>query len=506
MNIQPKSLYILKTDIDRLFFVALFLLVFIMAARTPLDTDVWWQLRSGEETWRTGSPVLTDYFSFTHYGERWINHSWLGQVFLYLAFAGAGYWGLTFLVALVSAGSLMIVFLMGNSPIPFRSFLIIFGAVALAPVWSPRPQVFSLLFLAALQITVDFCKKRGWQKMWLLPILFVLWSNFHAGYSLGLVFLGCTILGEVLNNLLGLGDAVRCSWANILALCGWTAVCGFAVLLNPNGFGAWMVQFDTVNVRALQQFVVEWASPDFHDLTQQPFLWFLLAAITALALANDRPEGTHVVSIICFAGLALMARRNIGPFTLIAIPILDQYGWSLLCSVLERLKKLKTPTNQPIREGTRSFQTKTLPAKKLLNLLVVALLTIAATMKTYLVAYPSFVNAVIAEHFPTKAVETLTDNDLKGNLLSEYNWGGYLTWFSRKTPVFVDGRTDLFGDETILEWIDLIQAKGDWKGKIDRYNINYVLLQPDRPILNRLRENGWRLLYEDRWAVLYARD
>ncbi len=506
MNAEQKSFDPLRSEVGRLFFITLFLLVFVMGARTPLDTDIWWQLRAGEATWRAGAPVLVDQFSFTHYGERWINHSWLGQVFLYLAYAGAGYWGLTFLVALAAAGSLMVIFLMGRSPIPFRSFLTIFGAVALAPVWSPRPQVFSLFFLTLLQITLDFCKRRGWRKMWLLPVLFVLWSNFHAGYSLGLIFLGCTVLGETLNNLLGLGESTRSSWIRIFVLCGWTAACGIAVLLNPNGLGTWTVQFNTVNVGALQQFVVEWASPDFHDLTQQPFLWLLFATILALSLSPERPDGTHVISIVCFAGLALMARRNIGPFALVVIPVLDRYGWSLLSSMLKRFKGMKISENYAVPEGSRSFQAKSPPGVKLLNLLLVALLTIAATVKAYLVAYPSYVDAAMAEHFPVKAVNTLTENSLDGNLLNEYNWGGYLTWFSRETPVFVDGRTDLYGDKTILEWIDLIQARGDWEAQLDRFEIDYILLQPDRPILKYLGGNGWRLLYEGQGAVLYARD
>ncbi|NPV76882.1 MAG: hypothetical protein HPY59_10975 [Anaerolineae bacterium] len=506
MNVQQKSFHPLRSDVGRLFFVTLFLLVFIMGARTPLDTDVWWQLRAGEETWRAGAPVLVDHFSFTHYGGRWINHSWLGQVFLYLAYAGAGYWGLTFLVALAAAGSLMVIFLMGTSPIPFRSFLIIFGAVALAPVWSPRPQVFSLFFLALLQIALESCKRLGWRKIWFLVILFVLWSNFHAGYSLGLIFLGCTILGEILNNLVGLRKDSRPSWIKIFALCGWTAACGIAVLLNPNGLGTWTVQFNTIHVGALQRFVVEWASPDFHDLAQQPFLWLLFATVLVLSLSPERPDGTHVISILCFAGLALMARRNIGPFALVAIPVLDRYGWSLLGSMLERFKGKKILENYVIPGGSEPFQRKASPGVKLLNLLVIALLTIAATIKAYLVAYPSFVEASMAEQFPVKAVQVLTENSPSGNLLNEYNWGGYLTWFSRKTPVFVDGRTDLFGDKTIMEWIDLIQARGNWEAQLDWFEIEYVLLQPDRPILDHLRESGWRLLYEDQGAVLYTRD
>ena len=66
------------------------LLVFIMAARTPLDTDFWWHIRAGEVTWQTAKPLLTDQFTFTRQGQPWTNHSWLAEVILYLVFQAGG--------------------------------------------------------------------------------------------------------------------------------------------------------------------------------------------------------------------------------------------------------------------------------------------------------------------------------------------------------------------------------------------------------------------------------
>ncbi|MCC6148288.1 MAG: hypothetical protein IT308_12065 [Anaerolineaceae bacterium] len=497
----------MRSSAERLFLVILFLLVFLMAARMPIDTDMWWHLRAGEATWQGGSPLLADPFSFTHPGEEWVNHSWLGQVLLYGAFRVLGYWGVSLLVALAAACSLTLLFLRGVSPAPFRAFLIIFGGIAMSPVWSPRPQVFSLLFLAITIIVLEIYQERGWRRMWLLPLLFMLWSNIHAGYSLGLIYLGCVVFGETLDQLLLGRERKAGSWAQILRLCGWTTICGLVVLFNPNGINVWLVQFNTVGVGALQQFVVEWASPDFHDLMQQPFLWILLLTIFSLGMSVVRPEGKLVVAVIIFAGLALMARRHIGPFVIVVLPALERYGWPLARTFWERLEEIRAFKKMPSlkdRESTLS-QPETMRGAKVINLLIVSLLAASAIIKLYIVAFPAYVNTTLKEYFPVDAVEILLESPLGGNLLNEYNWGGYLIWHSRNTPVFIDGRTDLYGDETIGEWADLIQAQGDWSKQLERYKINFVLLKPERLLAAHLGENGWRQLYADEQAVLFAR-
>src|SRR5512133_2421572 len=85
----------------RLFMVVAFLLIFIMAARTPLDSDLWWHMRAGEQTLSNGRPLLNDLYSFTRLGAPWINHSWLSQVGMALAYRWFGFLGLGALVAVL---------------------------------------------------------------------------------------------------------------------------------------------------------------------------------------------------------------------------------------------------------------------------------------------------------------------------------------------------------------------------------------------------------------------
>ncbi len=90
-------------------------------------------------------------------------------------------------------------------------------------------------------------------------------------------------------------------------------------------------------------------------------------------------------------------------------------------------------------------------------------------------------------------------------MLNSYNWGGYLLWNARDYPVFIDGRTDLYNDEIIDQWLDIVDAKGDWNAALDRWDIHLILLEPDWPVIPMLADHGWKLLYSDQQSVLYSR-
>jgi hypothetical protein len=94
---------------------------------------------------------------------------------------------------------------------------------------------------------------------------------------------------------------------------------------------------------------------------------------------------------------------------------------------------------------------------------------------------------------------------LPGNLLNEYGWGGYLVWHLRENPVFVDGRTDLFGDEVIGEWMQVVQGGDGWIEVVERRGVDLILLEPHRPVTGILTDHGWKELYRDDVSVLYGR-
>jgi hypothetical protein len=484
---------------ERLLLVITFLLIFIMAARTPLDSDMWWHLSAGEEMLRSGKILLVDVFSFTRAGAQWTNPSWLADIGLAGLFRGAGYLGIGAAVAGLATLSMALVYAQCKGSALLKSVAVLLGSVVASVVWSPRPQLVSLVLLALTGLLIYLYKWKGKNYLWVLPLVFVLWGNLHGGYPLGLLLLGAAIAGEVLNHILAApGDRVL-SWRAIFQLCGWAVLCAFAVLVNPNGLRMWLLPFQTVDIRVLQNFIPEWASPDFHELLQQALLWLLLLCIAVASLSGRLMDGSDLVTLFGFAYMAFVARRNFGPFALVAVPIFCRSAaaaleaWQARAGWLAKLSRRKAEPEQ----GRL--------IKKIINLSLVGLLGLVAWGKLYVVTQPVLVSGYLEQGFPAQAARWLKASQPPGRLLNEYNWGGYLQWSLREFPIFVDGRTDLFNDELVGEWIDLVQAQPGWEASLVRYQVKLVMLEPGRPLLSRLGEAGWERLYADSQVVIYGR-
>lgn len=489
---------------DRLLLVVVFILIFAMAARTPLDTDMWWHLSAGEEILRTGRILMEDVFSFTRAGAAWTNPYWLAQAGMALLYRWHGSLALSAAVAGLAALSMWLVSLQCQGPALLKAAGLLLGSITASVVWSPRPQIISLALMALVGYLLYLYKWRGLDALWALPLTFILWSNVHGGYPLGLILIGAMAAGETLNHLLKIPSPAVLPARKILRLVLWGAACGLAVLVNPNGLRMWWLPFQTVEMQVLQQFIPEWASPDFHNLLQQSLLWLMLSAFAAIALSGRVIDGSDLITLLAFAGMALLARRNYGPFALAAVPILVRYGAAALSAWRERslwVENLFARTRSPRHEGRQAAA-----LKKAVNLSIAGLLWILALGKLYVVSHPALVQGYLASGYPVQAVDWLTQNRPGGRVLNEYNWGGYLHWSLRGFPVFVDGRTDLFNDEIVGQWITVVQAGEGWQEILDHYQVDLVMLQPGRPLLAELPKAGWRMLYHDAQAVIYGRE
>ena len=71
--------------------------------------------------------------------------------------------------------------------------------------------------------------------------------------------------------------------------------------------------------------------------------------------------------------------------------------------------------------------------------------------------------------------------------------------------MFVDGRTDLYGDELIGQWVQVVQAEEGWQDVLGMWDIQVILIEPSRPLADKLAVEGWSLYYGDDIAMVYGR-
>ena len=138
------------------------------------------------------------------------------------------------------------------------------------------------------------------------------------------------VAGEMINRALFIDSAEILDWGRIGKLVLWGVIAGLVVVINPNGIAMWLIPFKTVDVSVLQASLTEWASPDFHQLVEQPFLWLLFATLGIASLSKRRMDGTDLVTTLGFAYLAFLFRRNFGTFAMVAAPVLSRHLYILL--------------------------------------------------------------------------------------------------------------------------------------------------------------------------------
>jgi hypothetical protein len=106
---------------------------------------------------------------------------------------------------------------------------------------------------------------------------------------------------------------------------------------------------------------------------------------------------------------------------------------------------------------------------------------------------------------PAAAVEAVKANHLQ-RVLNDRAFGGYLIW--REMPVFIDGRAELYGEKFTMAYYNALELRdvGQFLGLLKRYDIDGLLLQPGTPAVGLLDHiGGWRRVYADDVAVVYAR-
>jgi hypothetical protein len=143
----------------------------------------------------------------------------------------------------------------------------------------------------------------------------------------------------------------------------------------------------------------------------------------------------------------------------------------------------------------------------LLNWALLGLVGLAVAIKAADAALVSTNEQFLAGQVPVAAARYLQTEQPAGPMFNAYNWGGYLTWaLYPDYPVFVDGRTDLYDDALLREYLQAALGQPGYEGVLDGHGINLVLIEAHSFLDEHLRvKAGWRLVYEDDRAVVYQR-
>jgi hypothetical protein len=338
---------------------------------------------------------------------------------------------------------------------------------------------FSALFLALL-----YRARAGHARLlFALPALMIVWGNLHGGHAIGFLFMLAFGVGEAMNSLI---SPVQRAPGFLPRLALAFVLCAAALLISPYGLQNALVPFQTVGMDALRAFIQEWNSPNFQGRETWPFIGLILALLAAAWASRAPLDGVGFLLVGGTLFLALLYGRNIAVFAVACAPLLSHLadeglrvrGWAL----------------QPRRPTPRQAR---------LNLVLLGIVWAAVAVYALGVIAPRTVEEARARLLPVQAVAALRESGAPGTLFNSYNWGGYLILFAPEYPVFIDGRTDLYGD-FLYTYLDTATARADWRAIFQRYGVRLALIETGSGLAQALADDpAWVRLYSDDLAVLY---
>jgi hypothetical protein len=458
--------------------------LFAMSARSVTDPDVWWHLRTGELIIQTHSVPRADPYSFTRFGQPWVNHEWLSDVMIFTLYRWVGWAGLIVAFASIIGVALLLVFLRCPGH-PFTAALITaLGAVASAATWGVRPQMLSLLLASILLLILESSDQHPKCAWWAIPLM-MLWVNLHAGYAMGIALLALFLAGGALDVVFGFERWPRAA-PQLRRLALVLAACLAVVPLNPNGVRMYWYPLQTLHSASMQNYINEWFSPNFHELKYLPLLLMILAILVGLTLSPRRLRPRELVSVLATLLAALRSARHIPIFVLVAIPLLS----ALVSDWLDAGHTLGSRRN---RLTQRTM---------LVNAVVLAAFAIFVLAHVRSVVRQQ--RAAEEQHFPETAASFTLKNAVPSPIMNHYNWGGYLIW--RLYPeyrVYLDGRADLYGDSFLDEFAASYYLKQHWREPLLKWGIRTVFLPRDAPLVTGLLSTpGWKRIYVDSQGVI----
>ncbi|MFA5883708.1 MAG: hypothetical protein WDA60_07645 [Acidimicrobiia bacterium] len=468
--------------LDLLFSAVFALFGFGVGIERLSDNSFFTHLATGRWILDHGIP-RSDFYSYTAPGTRWVVQSWLAEVLYAQLDRSFGAFGIRVLGALTGAAITVLVFRLALrlSRDRVRASLISVAALGgLYTLWSERPLLLGVLFFVILLWIVEAPECLVGRHPYVsLPVLFWLWANVHGTFSLGFAYLGLHLLGRWL-------DGARPWQGRERVLLVGSLIAFAACFVNPYGPALVLFPIELLGRGDILRHVIEWASPNFHDIRGQSFLLWLAVYVAVVARGRNRVSRRDLVVTIPFLILALWALRNVAIAPLVGVPVVAR-AMAIDPEVADERRRAEQPS--PIGW-----------------VLAALLLAIGFGLVVRAVDQPDFVTTP----YPVKAMNALEDRGLIGTrLLMDDGDAAYAELaYPGRQKVFMDDRYDMFPTAVIYDFFRLSNGSPDWKRVMDEYDVETVVWEKSQPLVQYLRGSGdWTEIHRDKtWVTLVRND
>jgi hypothetical protein len=475
------------------------------------DCDTGWHIRTGEWILANGWVPMRDMFSFSKPGAPWYAWEWLSDVlFARLNAIGGLQAVVMFAIVLLSITFTGLFLLVRRKSNPILAIVVTMLAAAASSIhWLARPHLFTLFFLvlfyAALeQVREGRTRIGGLPVLAALPVITILWTNLHGGFFVGVLMIMAYGGGEILALMFSAPvDDRRPALLRARNYFLSGVACMAASLVNPYTYHLHVHMAQYLRDPWNSQHIMEFLSPSFHHPTAIFFeLMLVMAVITSVAKVS-RGEFTEPLLMLVWAHGGLLAARNIPIFMIAAAPpvaaciqewmlrLPDSSVAAWLRSAAERFNRIADETGE---------------TDSIARLHLVSVLGVAIVAALIFAPHPpkKFRSEFDPKSYPAAALATLR-SDPTARVFTHDEWGDYLIYSLSKThKVFVDGRSDFYGDDFEEKYVDVLNVKYGWQKTLARFGVDTILMPPNAPLSGVLKESSnWRVVYDDGISLVF---
>ena len=481
------------------FFIALMAWLFVCGANgwkaLLMDGDTGWHIRTGEYILAHHAVPTQDLFSFSKAGQPWFAWEWLTDVLFAGLFRIGGLKAIV-LFAGVMIGAYSTVLLRyavwrGSNGL-LAACICLFAVGGSSMHFLARPHLFTLLLLPACLWLVEADRRKNTPFLWLLVPITVLWTNLHGGFLIFIACLALLVCGSAVEAMLG-----RPRWPAVRRYSALLAACSAASVLNPFGIGLHVHILAYLRADWIKDLVQEFQAPTFRSEGQFQYEALLVGGLVLTGLLLRKQRVTEALWLLFLAHSSLISVRHAPLYVAVAAPLLasELSAWWKSEAVERKKSSILSILHQLGEDLTPNFgRTSVWPA-----LAIVALVFVDAPIK-WPHDFPSEAFPIAMVHENTKVLES-------GRLLTTDQWGDYIIYsFYPRQKVFIDGRSDFYGESLGTEYLHLLQGAYDWRVILDRWGFDVALLPVQWPLVQMLKlDPSWQVIKDDSHAILFRR-
>lgn len=467
----------------------LFLLTFNLISDN-YDYDLWARLIVGKHVVQTGYILKQDFLSYTP-TNTWIDHEWGSGVIFYLTQHFLPNIGLLFLqvivLFLIYFLIIKIIKLRGvKTTNPYNFLFYFFSACALMQIiYQPvRCQIFSFLFFTLFLYILELARKGENRPLCALPFVMIIWNNMHGGCVAGIGLILLYIIGELINNKFRISAIKKYILVFLLSI--------IVLPINPWGFDyiVFLLQANTMQ----RPGILEWQNlftpmykyiylefKFFTSIILVAEIGYIIKAIKSKSFSFDATKFLVVITTLFLA----VEHIKLIPFAVITMSafLYDDFYTFFNFITLGSINKF---------------------AKfKDILVYIIALILIFINLSRQ-----NFRPFLDFNKIPIMAIEFIKINDIKGNLLTNFEFGSYASYrLYPNNKIFMDGRYEAVYPEYIKPMLDIFTSNLDKQNELLKtFPTDLILLYKNCAVYQSLLKTpDWTQVFVDDKFALFVK-